>query len=672
MKTLKTILLLISTTMLLISCEPREKEIKGYDDYPLCANLDSEMVYSPARTVFRIWAPTAIEAKVNLYKSGIGGDPSFEKIMTKDEANGTWMVEVEGDWNGLFYAFQVKIDAHWLDETPGIFAKAVGVNGKRGVVIDMDNTDPPKWDNDKRPPLKNFTDIVIYELHVRDFTISDSSGVRNKGKFLGLTETGTTNPRGDKTGIDHLVELGVTHVQILPMFDFFSIDETKLDKKPYNWGYDPLNYNAPEGSFASDPYDPALRITEMKKMIQALHNKGIRVIMDVVYNHTSDAPSSSFNQLVPGYFYRMDAAGSYSNGSACGNEIASERTMVRRFIVESVKYWVEEYHIDGFRFDLMGLIDVGTMAAVRQELDAIDRTIFISGEGWTAGNSTLPQPMQSVKANMPKLTRVAAFCDDMRDAIKGHYGEITEKGFVSGGKGKEESIKFGVVAATEHPQIDYLKVNYSNASWAYEPDQCINYVSCHDNNTLWDKLRLANASAYIDDVVKMHKLSNAIVLTSQGVPLLHAGVDILRTKQGVHNSYNSPDYINQIDWMAKWKHREVFEYYKSLIEMRKDHPAFRMPTADMINKHLKFLSFKIPNIVGFTITDNANGDSWATIIVLYNGNNAEKTVTLPDGKWTVVGNGDLIDKYGILSFKGNEVDIPAISPLIIVNAESIR
>jgi pullulanase len=638
------LIILLSITML-AAFKPVQKT-EPFDHYPAYSGNDLGVNYSPLKTMFKVWAPMASEIKLRLYDAGNGG-AAISTISMVKSINGTWLAVVNKDLKNKYYTFQVLQDGKWLLECPDIYAKAVGVNGTRGMVADMAATNPAGWQNDQKPALKNFTDIVLYELHIRDVSISPNSGIKNKGKFLGLAETGTKSPDGEPTGLDHIKQLGVTHVHLLPAFDFNSIDETKPQDNKYNWGYDPLNYNVPEGSYSTNPYDGNVRIKEFKTMVQALHKKGLRVILDVVYNHTSDTQNSNFNQFAPGYFYRQNADGSYSNATACGNEVASERAMVRKFMIESVVYWAKEYHLDGFRFDLMGVHDIETMNQISTALHKIDPTIFIYGEGWTAGNSPLPEDERAVKKNAAKLNEIAVFSDDVRDGIKGGWSDVKEKGFVSGDTSKAESVKFGIVASTPNPQVDYSKVNYSKAPWAAEPFQTITYASCHDDNTLFDRLKISNPKASEAKLIKMDKLANAIVLTSQGVAFLHAGAEMLRIKQGVANSYNQPDSINQIDWSRKTKYKAVFEYYKGLIALRKNHPAFRMPSTKMIQTHLKFIDTGNAGIITYRLSNNANGDSWKNILVVLNGRATTKSIKIPKGKWTLVADGNTVNEKGI-------------------------
>jgi len=639
-------------------------QYESFEDYPIYEGTDLGANYSSQSTIFKMWSPQAQAVKLRLYQKGIG-DNLILAVDMKRQEDGVWSFKNDGELKSTYYTYQVKQQGSWLQEKPDLYAVAVGVNGQRSMVLDMTETNPSGWANDERPPLKNYTDIILYELHIRDMSIHKSSGAKNKGKYLALTETGTKSPNGLTTGLDHMKELGITHAHLLPTFDHKSIDETKLDEPQYNWGYDPLNYNVPEGSFSTDPYNGAVRIKEFKEMVKTFHDNGIRVILDVVYNHTGQTEDSNFNQLVPNYFYRQNLAGGFSDASACGNETASERFMMRKYIVESVKHWVNEYHLDGFRFDLMGIHDIETMNEVSAAVRAIDPTIFVYGEGWTAGSSPLPAEQQALKANTFKMEKVSAFSDDLRDGLKGSVFEHEQRGFVSQGTGMKESIKFGIVASTQHPQLNYEAVNYSKAPWAAEPSQTISYVSCHDNHTLYDRLKISNPEASEAELIQMHKLAETIVLTSQGVPFLHAGMEILRTKDGVENSYESPDAINQIDWTRKEEHLVLFDYYKSLIALRKNHPAFRMPSTEMIQENLEFLNIEGDNFIGYRIKNNANGDEWKDILVLLNGADLNKTIALPEGSWTLVNEGKVINEKGIGRKRSGSITVTARTPLIL-------
>ncbi len=635
---------------------------ENLNDYPIYKGKDLGFTYSLDATTFKLWSPGASEVRLHVYEKG-DGDNLLQTYKMQGKADGVWSYEVKGNLKDVYYTFQVNQNGQWLQEKPDLYAVAVGVNGQRSMVIDLNETDPKGWNEDQKPVLKHPTDMIIYEMHIRDLSIHKSSGVRAKGKYAGLTETGTKSPEGLSTGLDHIKSLGVTHVHLLPTFDHRSIDETRLDEPQYNWGYDPLNYNVPEGSFSTDPYNGKVRIREFKEMVKTFHDNGIRVILDVVYNHTGQTEDSNFNQLVPDYFYRQNEDGSFSDASACGNETASERAMMRKYMIESVKYWAEEYHIDGFRFDLMGIHDIATMNELSKNLHQIDPTIFVYGEGWTAGDSPLPLENRALKAHTYKMEKVAAFSDDMRDGLKGSVFEHEEGGFVSNTSGTKESVKFGIVASTQHPQVDYKKVNYSDAPWAAEPNQTINYVSCHDNHTLFDKLNISRPDASSDDIIRMHRLAETLVLTSQGVPFIHAGMEFLRTKNGVENSYISPDTINQIDWTRKAAYLSVFEYYRDLIALRRQHPAFRMPTTEMIQAHLVFLESP-EQVIAYHLKDHANDDPWQDILLFFNGGETAVDMPLPDGKWTVVSNGKKVDTNG-LYITENRLNLPAYSSFIL-------
>ena len=665
----KTILMLVAA-VLLAGCSSSYKKYKTFDEYPVYNGNDLELSYAATGSKFRVWAPTADEVKLLLFDNGIEGAAYMMKNMHRSK-NGTWVVAVSGDLKGKFYTFQIKIGEKWMNETPGMWVKAVGVNGKRAAIIDLNETNPEGWEKDKRPELKNVADIALYELHVRDFSMSPTSGMKNKGKFLAFTEQGTKNTAGQATGIDHLKELGITHVHLLPSYDYASVDETKLNENKYNWGYDPLNYNVPEGSYSSDPTNPVARIKEFKQMVQSLHRANIRVVMDVVYNHTFVGEESHLNLLAPGYFYRFNKDSTWSNASGCGNETASERPMMRKFMIESVVYWAKEYHVDGFRFDLMGIHDIETMNAIRAALDKVDPTIVIYGEGWTASGSPLPEEKRAVKKNAKQLKGIAVFSDDIRDALKGSWMHSEIPGFVSGTDSLEESVKFGVVGGVQHSQIDYTKPIYSKEPYVNSPLQTINYVSCHDDMCLVDKLRSSRPKgATEDEIIKFNKLTQTVVYTSQGLPFIYAGEEIYRDKKGVHNTYQSPDSINQINWDNKTKYGDIFNYYQGLIALRKAHPAFRMTTQDMVQKNLKLLDMKTPNVVAYTLGNNANKDSWKQILVIFNGNRKPVGLQIPEGTWNVVCYNGAINHAGVLmQAKGQKLNVPASSAAIMYLAE---
>lgn len=640
-----------------------------YKDYPTYQGKDLELLVDSSGTHWRLWSPKAQEAVVNIYDHGKGGKATCAIPMDFHPDNGTWTASVPQQLYGKFYTFKIKFDGKWLEETPGVWAKAVGVNGKRAAIIDFAKTNPEGWEKDKGPKVDNFSDVVIYEMHHRDLSMHPSSGVTNKGKFIALTEEGTVSPQGEKTGIDHLKELGVTHVHILPSYDYNSVDETNLQTNTYNWGYDPQNYNAPEGSYSTNPENPEVRVNEMKQMIKALHDNGIGVIMDVVYNHTAENDGSNFSLTAPGYYYRHREDGSYSDASGCGNETASDLMQMQDYIVNSVKYWADEYHIDGFRFDLMAIHDTETMNRVAKELKEINPSIFVYGEGWTAGDSPLAPERRALKENVSKMENIAVFSDDLRDAVKGHYTDASDRGFATGKPGLEETVKIGIVAATSHPQVDYAKGNNSKFAYASSPEMIVNYISCHDDLCLTDKLRLSMKDEPEENQLAAAKLAQTIVFTSQGTPFMYAGEEIFRDKKGVHNSYNRPDSINAIDWDNKAKYRDQFDYYKGLISLRKLHPAFRMTTTEDISSHLvfdKIDSSKTPNLISYSLKDNANGDSWKEIKVVFNGASASQEVTIPKGKWMIVAQDGKIDPEGRLGeTKGGKIKVAPYSALIL-------
>ena len=620
-------------------------QVVNVDSYPVYDGLDLGMSYNKNSTTFKIWSPFAEQAEIIFYKSSLGND-KIDSIELDRGANGTWEKTFNRDLKNLFYVFSVKVNGKWLNEVPDPYAKAVGTNGKRAMVVDLNETDPINWDDDLSPKFSSRktistelgglpTDAIIYEMHVRDLSIDSTSGIIKKGKFLGMAESGTKNEAGLTTGLDHLKELGVTHVHLLPSYDFYSIDETKLDIPQYNWGYDPLNYNTPEGSFSTDPENGTVRIKEFKTMVAAMHKSGLRVVMDVVYNHTMLNEESYFNQIVPGYYYRQKEDGSFSNASACGNETASERPMMRKFIIESLKYWVQEYHIDGFRFDLMGIHDIQTMNIISNELHAIKPDILLYGEGWTAGSSPLADSLRALKKNVQLIDGIAVFSDDLRDGIKGSVFDHLDNGFASGKAGVEETIRFGIAASCNHPQLNYANVNYSKEPYANSPSQVISYCECHDNHVLWDKLLISNPAT--DELTRkdMHKLALSIVLTSQGISFLHAGTEFLRSKKGVENSFKSDDSINAIDWSLKSKNEDVFEYIKGLIFMRKHHPAFRLSTEKEIAEILSFNKEDEEGMVTFQLDGQKVGDEWKRIFVSFNGTASSKNVLLPSGDWRI-------------------------------------
>ena len=613
-------------------------------------NVFNEVSYSPRQTTFKLKAPK--KPTLRIYEAGRGGN-AIKKIKMKQTAENVWEATVSGDLKGKFYTFDIG-----RGETPGVFAKAVGINGHRGAIIDMQTTNPSGWNSDHRLALKSPADLIIYEMHHRDFSIDPSSGLVNKGKFLALTE---------QKAIRHLKELGINAVHILPSFDFASIDEANTTTPQYNWGYDPQNYNVPEGSYSFDAEQPTRRILEFKQMVQALHKAGIRVILDVVYNHTFDIKGGNFDRTFPMAYYRYTADGKPSNGSGCGNETASEKPLMRQFMLESMKYWADEYHIDGFRVDLMGIHDIETMNLIRKELSSIDPNIFIYGEGWTAGTCAYPTEKLALKAHIKQMPGIAAFSDEIRDALRGPFSDDKQASFLGGIAGFEESIKAGIAGMIAHPQVDYTKVNYTKEPWANEPTQMIAYVSCHDDMCLVDRLKasIPEAAYDMEEVIRLDQLAQTVVFTSQGIPFMLSGEEMLRDKKGVHNSFNSPDEINHLDWNNLKKYPQVFAYYKGLIQMRKSHPAFRLGSAELVRKHLEFLPTQQDCLVAFRLKNHAGGDKWNNIYVVLNGNTDLQSVNIPKGKYTIVANNGVINEAGIGEMEGGEVMIDAQTALIL-------
>ena len=639
-----------------------EEELNAY---PVYSGNDLELTVDAKGTHFALWSPGAEAVRLHLYADGHNGNAYETVEMAKDAATGVWRASKSEKLCGKFYTFQVKIGGEWLKETPGVWAKAVGVNGHRAAIVDFSQTNPEGWGSDTYVVTPHQTDAIVYEMHHRDFSVHRNSGIVNKGKFVAMLEPCTESGNGELTGIAHLKELGVTHVHILPSYDYNTVDETQLIDRQYNWGYDPLNYNVPEGSYSTNPADPYCRIREMKEMVQALHKAGIGVVMDVVYNHTALGDDSNFSLTAPGYYYRHRPDGSYSDASGCGNETASDRGQMSNYIVNSVKYWAKEYHIDGFRFDLMAIHDVETMNRVSAEVRAINPYAVIYGEGWTAGDSPLPVERRALKENVSKMQGVAVFSDDIRDAVKGHYSREDDRGFVSGKAGQEETVKIGVVASTSHPQVDYSKGSNSKFAYATSPEMIMNYVSCHDDLCLTDKLRKSMPEANDSVRMRVARLAQTIVFTSQGTPFMFAGEEIFRDKKGEHNSYCSPDSINAIDWNLKKQNREQFDYYRNLIAMRKAHPAFRMTSEADIARNIVFDKVKEDCVVSYSIKNHANGDEWQEVKVVFNGNDRDVTVNVAKGNWTVVAADGKIDKDGLGKSKGGKTVVASRSALIL-------
>ena len=609
----------------------------------------NEVVCNPEATTFQLFAPaTAKRVVVRIYNDGMGGKPIKTVKMKRTEQAEVWQAEIKGNLLGKFYTFDMG-----KGECPGVFAKAVGVNGQRGAIVNLVKTDPEDWCCDAHPVIKSPADLVVYEMHHRDFSIARKDA-KYPGKFLALTEP---------WAIDHLKALGVNAIRILPSYDYGSVDETRLNTPQYNWGYDPVNYNVPEGGYSTNPYDPACRIHEFKQMVQALHKAGIAIILDVVYNHTYDIDHSNFQRTYPDYYYRK-VDGKYSNGSGCGNETASDQPMMRKFMIESVKHWINEYHIDGFRFDLMGCHDIETMNEIRKAVDAIDPTIFIYGEGWSAGQCALPTEQLGVKANIAKMPRIAAFSDEIRDALRGPFDDDTKGGFLAGVPNCEESLKFGIAGAIAHPQVDMSKVNYSKTPWATEPTQMMSYVSCHDDMCLVDRLKSSIPGISDDELIRLDLLAQTAVFTSQGVPFMLSGEELLRSKKGVHNSFESPDSINQLDWQNLQRYPQVFKFYQDLIALRKHHLAFRLGDAHLVRKHLEFLDAP-KGVVAFRLKDYAGRDDWRNIVVILNANREQVAVSLPKATYTIVCQNGAINEASTDKLSGHRALIAPQSAMIL-------
>ena len=644
-------------------------------------NYDGELgvIYSKNSSEFKLWAPLAEQVELVLYGKDYNALESNKTIIKMNRENrGVWRVKIDEDLSGEYYNYLVRNNGKTY-ESVDPYAKAVSINGEKSMVIDMESTNPKGWSNDKKPILNDVTDSIIYEAHIRDLTKDEASGVITelRGKYIGaVLENSKIKGTSITTGLDHLKELGITHIHLLPVFDYGSIDERYDSTDNYNWGYDPQNYNVPEGSYSTNPYEGAVRISEFKEMVYRFHQAGIRVVMDMVYNHTYNL-ESPLNLTVPGYYYRKDQYGRYSNGSGCGNETASERYMFRKYMIDSVLYWAKEYHIDGFRFDLMGLHDLETMRIIRNELNKVDKSIIMYGEGWTCYDTPLNINESAVKNNICKFDdlQIAAFSDDARDSIKGSVFLKESLGFVNGGDNYEESIKYTICASTKHDEIDLSKVVYSKSFWANEPYQTITYDSAHDNNTLFDKLRMSCKDENEEELLKMNKLAAAIVLTSQGISFLHEGEEFARVKENlqgeiIENSYNSSDYTNELKWLRKQRYIDLFNYYKGLIKLRKEYKAFRMNSNKEIQNNISFMAkgneFKDNHIVGYIINIEDYNDSYSKIAVIFNANKYNVEVDLDEGKWNVLVDGEKADSEVQYKIEDSIVNVSARSALILI------
>lgn len=610
---------------------------------------DLGATYTKEKTIFKVWAPTASDVLLIFYEQSGNIKQTYEMVRSD---KGVWSFDLSGDCEGFYYRYHVCVNNVWR-EAVDPYARAVSVNGEYGIVIDLKKTEVPKQSK-HLPPILGPTDAIIYETHIRDFSVHPESGVKNKGKYIAFCEENTKGPNDCKTCLDYIVDLGVTHLELLPFNDFGGIDETK-ENGEYNWGYNPLHYNVPEGSYATDPYDPYVRIRETKEMIEALHRKGIRVIMDVVYNHVYIREQSNFRKIVPGYYFRYTEYGFPSNGTGVGNDIASERLMVRKFIIDSVIYWIKEYNVDGFRFDLMGILDITTMNAIRQAVDEIDPSIIIIGEGWNL-NTPLLEEEKATIMNAAKMPRIAHFNDVFRDTVKGSTFHLLERGYISGNLKYKHKLKMLFAGS--------ISVTKKMKGMFPSPSQTVNYVECHDNHTLWDKLAVSNADESVEIRKKRQYLAIAIVLLSQGIPFLHSGIEFFRTKYGEGNSYNKPDYINQLDWARKNMFEDFIPYIKTLIAIRKAHPAFRLKTREEIERHYRWLMLPT-NLAGFFLYDLEEIDPWREIIVIFNNGLKEKEWQLPSNElWNIAVQGDQADENG-LGQVSQKVLIPPLSTVIL-------
>ena len=644
-------------------------------------NYDGELgvIYSKNSSEFKLWAPLAEQVELVLYGKDYNALESNKTIIKMNKENrGVWRARINEDLSGEYYNYLVRNNGKTY-ESVDPYAKAVSINGEKSMVIDMESTNPKGWSNDKKPILNDVTDSIIYEAHIRDLTKDEASGVITelRGKYIGaVLENSKIKGTSITTGLDHLKELGITHIHLLPVFDYGSIDERYDSPDNYNWGYDPQNYNVPEGSYSTNPYEGAVRISEFKEMVYRFHQAGIRVVMDMVYNHTYNL-ESPLNLTVPGYYYRKDKYGCYSNGSGCGNETASERYMFRKYMIDSVLYWAKEYHIDGFRFDLMGLHDLETMKIIRNELNKVDKSIIMYGEGWTCYDTPLNINESAVKNNICKFDdlQIAAFSDDARDSIKGSVFLKESLGFVNGGDNYEESIKYTICASTKHDEIDLSKVVYSKSFWANEPYQTITYDSAHDNNTLFDKLRMSCKDENEEELLKMNKLAAAIVLTSQGISFLHEGEEFARVKENlqgeiIENSYNSSDYTNELKWLRKQRYIDLFNYYKGLIKLRKEYKAFRMNSNKEIQNNISFMAkgneFKDEHMVGYFINIEDYNDSYSKIAVIFNANKYNVEVDLNEGEWNVLVDGEKADSEVQYKIEDSIVNVSARSACILI------
>lgn len=621
-----------------------------------------EMTYTTSGTTFTLWAPAAAQVRVDLYKDGRGGD-AYQEVQLKKEDRGFWKIQIPSDLKGVFYTFQILYKDNWLNETPGILARAVGVNGRRGAIIDLKQTNPPGWESDQRPEMGPFTDMILYELHLRDFSMGKQSGLVNKGKYLSLTETGSTNSNAFSTGIDHIIDFGATHVLLMPVFDFDTDDESRPKDVIRNWNYQPFNFNVPDGMYSTKPFDPVSRILEFKRMVQALHKAGIRVVMDMTFSHTANVQESSFTRTLPGLCYRLKPDGSLSNASGYGNELATEQPFLRQYILQSLLSWINEYHIDGFRFDQMGVMDIETINQIRKAIDAIDPTIFICGDAVAVNPSTLPEMERALASNNKRMPGIAVFDNVWENALRGNPSDSTDTGFIQDRPDLEEFVRYGIVGGIRHPQVNAAGSPGFMVNYATSPKEVIQYTSTHVGFTLFDQLN-AGRKETMQQVTRRTKLANSMVMTSQGIPFVFSGEELMRSRGGFPNTAMTPDSVSRVDWKNKTYYNDVYEFCRGMVELRKLHPAFRMASATQIQKNLRFLNATEKCVVAYILEPQSNGDSWKSILVIHNSNDHPVSVQVPPGKWTSVVQDGKVDILGISDFNGEQASVPPISTLV--------
>lgn len=593
--------------------------------YPGDLGVHYETTYSE----FTFWSPSALKVSLKIYKETSDNIPIILSSNELEENNNIWYLKYYGDLKGYLYTYEVT-HADRCNEIVDPYAKAVSVNGHYGAIVDLRDSNPTGFLNDST--IKghyNPTDAIIYEISIRDMTTYPKTDIINKGKYLGLCQLKDSNGYRLDCGISHIIDLGVTHVQLMPIFDFsFSSVDELMPRKKYNWGYDPQNYNVPEGSYATNPKDPLCRIKELKTLIQTLHSNNLYVIMDVVFNHIFNYETSNLELSFPGYYFRRYDNGFICNGSGCGNDIATERPMVRKFIIDSLKYWVNEYHIDGFRFDLMGLIDVNTMNEIYKNLKELNENVFIYGEGWNL-STNLSEDDKTILKNNYKTPSISYFNDFFRDTFRGSVFFSDDIGFIAG-KNHIDHLAIKAITGSDHI--------FSS------PCQNINYLCCHDNHTFWDKLSLSAKFVDEETRIDMFKLGIGILLLSQGIPFFQSGLEFLRTKDSLGNTYNSPDYINWIDWDRKYKYYNIYLYTRNLIRLRRNHKAFRFSSFENLKNHMYILENVPHNVVGYKIYGNGNGDTWSEILVIFNSNDTIIRLPISSGPWILVANKHFVDE----------------------------